>query len=143
MGKADSASTRAVVDMLTIFAPRAGIVRFLANGVLNTAFGYASFLLALRAGAPITVALFASTIAGTLFNFETSRRLVFQSREKGQLLAFFGVYALVFCVDNIAILAFGTLGLGAAIAQTVLVLPMALLSFAAQRRWVFRRKDNR
>jgi putative flippase GtrA len=143
MGKTYSFSSRAVVDLLIQLAPRAGIVRFLVSGVLNTCFGYASFLVALRAGAPLTLALVASTMSGTLFNFETSRRIVFQSHEKGRLLAFIGVYAMVFVVDNLVVLALGTLGLDAAIAQAVLVLPLALLSFTAQRRWVFRRKDVR
>ena len=106
--------------------------------MLNTCFGYASFLLSLKAGAPVTLALVASTVAGTLFNFETSRRIVFQSREKGRLIVFLGVYAIIFVINDLAILTLGALGLGAEIAQAVLVLPMALLSFVAQRRFVFR-----
>ncbi len=138
VSKVVSAPARTVVETLTILAPQAGIIRFLANGVLNTCFGYASFLLALKAGAPVTLALVASTVAGTLFNFETSRRIVFQSREKGRLIVFLGVYAIIFVINDLAILTLGALGLGAEIAQAVLVLPMALLSFVAQRRFVFR-----
>jgi putative flippase GtrA len=50
-------------------------VRFLAVGVLNTAFGYALFALLVWAGVWYPAA--ASTIGGMIFNFNTTGRLVF------------------------------------------------------------------
>lgn len=142
MARGLPAAPRTLLETLAVFAPRAGIIRFLANGVLNTCFGYAAFLLALRIGAPVTVALVASTVAGALFNFETARRIVFQSRDKGRLVAFLGVYVIVFVMNDLAISALVALGSQPAIAQLFLVLPMALLSFVAQRRWVFPQKGT-
>jgi putative flippase GtrA len=52
-------------------------VRFLAVGVLNTAFGYAFFALLVWAGLWYPAAAAASTIGGIVFNFNTTGRLVF------------------------------------------------------------------
>ena len=115
--------------------------RFLVTGCLNTVFGYLAFLLVLSTGVPATVALAVSTVAGILFNFQTARRIVFRSHQPGRIFAFAAVYVVVFLVNELAFLALGAGGVPAWMAQAVMVAPMALLAFVAQRRFVFGDRD--
>ena len=112
-------------------------VRFLGGGLLNTFFGYAVFVIATTLGASVAGGLVASTLAGILFNFQTSRRIVFQSRQTGILLRFIAVYVLVFAVNYVAIVSLKHLGLQDWAAQAIMVMPMAVLAFVCQRNFVF------
>ena len=112
-------------------------LRFGAVGLLNTAFGYAVFALLILAGAWPGAARVAATIAGMVFNFQTSRRLVFGSAGRGRALRFVGVYGGTLALNWIALRALLGLGLGELPAQAMLVLPMAALSFLAQKLFVF------
>jgi putative flippase GtrA len=113
------------------------VLRFVASGVLNTAFGYLVFLLVLRLVGSATAALVASTTAGILFNYQTSRRIVFRSGCKGGLPAFAALYGGLFAVNETAILALQASGVPAWASQALLLLPMAAASFMLQQRLVF------
>lgn len=119
-------------------APPSGFVRFVLGGVLNSLFGYLAFLLALGAGAPATAALVASTVAGIFFNFQTAQRVVFKSRQKGRLAAFVAVYALLFAINDVALTLLHAGGVRLWAAQALIVAPMAILAFVAQRKFVFK-----
>lgn len=126
---ARSASSQVVLSL--------GFLRFLGSGVLNTIFGYAVFIAALYLGAGIGIALFASTLLGIAFNFQTSRLLVFRSRGTGRQLHFAAVYAIVFTINYVAILSLKRLGLADWAAQAVMLMPMAAVAFTLQRHFVF------
>lgn len=117
--------------------PWAHLVRFAGTGLLNSAFGYTVFVLLLKTGMAVPAALVGSTLSGILFNFQTSRRLVFQSRRTGLLLRFAVVYVVLFGMNYTAIVALKACGLAPWAAQAVLVIPMALTAFVAQRNLVF------
>jgi putative flippase GtrA len=109
--------------------------RFGVVGLANAAFGYAVFAGLLLAGADPGVALGSANAAGVAFNFQTSRRLVFRSA--GRVLRFVAVYGIVLAVNWLALSAFRAFGLSELIAQALLVLPIALMSFLGQRVFVF------
>ena len=111
------------------------LLRFGVVGLLNTAFGYAVFAVLVLAGIWSGAALVASTTAGVAFNFQTSRRLVFRSR--GRLLRFVGLYCAVLALNWSALRALHWTGLNDLRSQALLVLPLAAISFAAQRTFVF------
>ena len=116
---------------------RKEFLKFLAVGVLNTLFGYACFALLIFAGLHYSVALLLATIAGVLFNFKTTGRLVFGSSDNRLLLRFMAVYAVVYAV-NVALLKVLLLaGLGPYAGGALLVLPMALFAFILMKRLVF------
>ena len=117
--------------------PWVRLARFAGGGLLNTAFGYLAFTLSLRLGLAVPFALVASTICGIVFNFQTSRRLVFQSKETGLLFRFALVYLVLVAVNYVAIAALQSCGLRPGTGQAVLVLPMALAAFFAQHHLVF------
>ena len=118
--------------------PRSRLARFAAGGLLNTGFGYLVFALALRLGLAVPAALVTSTICGVAFNFQTSRRLVFRSKETGLLFRFTLVYLALIVVNYAAISALQSCGLRPGAGQAMLVPPMALAAFFAQRHLVFR-----
>ncbi len=124
--------------MAEAFGARAPLqfVRFIAAGLLNTAFGYTVFVVLIWAGMGSLAALVLATAAGVLFNFQTSRALVFRDQRAG-MLRFASVYIVMIGVNWAALSALERLGLQPWAAQGVLTLPLALLSFAAQKFLVF------
>ena len=110
-------------------------LRFAAVGLLNTAFGYAVFAALVLAGVGGGPALIVATLAGVAFNFQTSRRLVFRSG--GRSFRFVVVYGAVLALNWAALRALVGLGLSELQGQALLALPVAALSFAGQRLFVF------
>ena len=111
-------------------------LRFLAVGVLNTFFGYAVFLALLQVSLASTPALVLAWLAGVFFNFNTIRTLVFLG-QSGSLVRFAAVYMGVLALNWIALTGLEQIGIPAWVAQGALTLPVALISFAAQKRLVF------
>jgi putative flippase GtrA len=111
------------------------LLRFATAGLLNTAFGYAVFALLIVVGVGTVAALVAATVAGVVFNFQTSRHLVFRSG--GRVARFVGVYGAVLALNVAGIHGLRALGLSDLQAQAVLALPVAGLSFVLQRLFVF------
>ena len=112
-------------------------VRFLLVGGLNTAFGYGCFAIFLFFGLHYSVALFLSTVLGVVFNFKTTGVLVFKSSDNRLIFRFVMVYALVYGVNLAGLALFTSLGVVPYIGGAILVLPMALLAFLMQKKFVF------
>lgn len=110
--------------------------RFGAVGLLNTAFGYAAYAVLILAGVWPGAALAGATLAGVAFNFQTSRRLVFQSGP-GRGLRFVLAYAAVLALNWAALRGLLAFGFAELPAQALLALPVAALSFVAQKLFVF------
>lgn len=111
------------------------LVRFGMAGLMNAGFGYLAFAALLLAGAGALAALVVATVAGVAFNFQTSRRLVFRSR--GRVWRFIAVYASAFAFNWVALRALASFGLSDLLAQALLTLPVAAVSFVGQRLFVF------
>jgi putative flippase GtrA len=116
---------------------RSRFARFLAVGLLNTAFGYACFAALLWAGLHYTLALLLATVAGVLFNFKTIGALVFGSSNARLLWRFVLVYALIYTANVTSLALLQRAGLHALAAQAALLLPLAVASFLLNRRFVF------
>jgi putative flippase GtrA len=120
--------------------PAGLILRFGVVGLINTAFGYAVFVALTKLGSGSGLALVGATIAGIAFNFQTMRRLVF--RADGGIARFVLVYGGTLLINWIALhmlLAYGLTAMGA---QAVLTLPLAGISFMAQRFFVFNERSG-
>ncbi|MFA9439820.1 GtrA family protein [Uliginosibacterium sp. sgz301328] len=113
-------------------------VRFLFVGVLNTLFGYGVYALCLFVGLHYAVATLLSTVLGVLFNFVTTGRLVFSSRENRLLWRFALVYALLYLFNIACIGALQRLGMNAYWAGALMLFPMAVLAFVLNKKLVFR-----
>ena len=115
------------------------VIRFLLVGVLNTAFGYGCYALLLAAGFHYAVAALLATIAGVLFNFQSSKRLVFQSRTSHRLFQFILSYCLIYVINVVILAVLIRFGLSAYVAGLINLIPSAVMSYFLQRNWVFKR----
>jgi putative flippase GtrA len=114
------------------------LVAFLAVGGLNTLVGYGLFAIFVLVGLSLTVALTFATILGVLFNFQSIGRLVFRSDHRGRLPRFIIVYAVQFGINLGLLHALHAAGLSPLLSQLAILPPLAIASFLAMRRFVFR-----
>jgi putative flippase GtrA len=115
-------------------------IKFLFVGALNTAFGYACFAFFVWVGFGVVLAPLFSTVLGILFNFKTIGILVFRKNDNSLLPHFFAVYAIVYVCNVVGLKIAAYCGLhNLYIAGFILVLPLALLAFYLNRRFVFER----
>jgi putative flippase GtrA len=109
-------------------------------GVLNTAFGYSVYALFIFLGFHYTAAVLISTVLGVLFNFKTIGVLVFKNNNNRLIFRFFAVYALNYVLNVSFLKALKTAGSeNMYINGLIIVLPLALLSFVLNKKFVFKR----
>lgn len=117
--------------------------RFLAVGVLNTAFGYGVFALGIWLGLHYSAAIACATVLGTLFNFKSTGNLVFGSSDNGRLFRFVSVYAIVYLLNVASVGALVRLGFSEYISGLFVLLPLAVVSYWLNSRFVFHNaKEN-
>ncbi len=112
-------------------------IRFLAVGGLNTAFGYAIFALLSWLGLPYPIAIALATIIGVAFNYQSIRRLVFSDADSSRIWKFGLVYLFLYGVNVLLTGQMLRLGLSVYLANALLLVPIALMSFILQRKFVF------
>jgi putative flippase GtrA len=117
-------------------------VRFLAVGALNTAFGYLVFAAGVLAGLAPAWSLLAATAIGVGFNFLTTGRLVFSSRDNARLPRFVLCYGAVYAFNALALDGMRHLGLGPLASQLILLPPVVVATFALMRLFVFREVER-
>jgi putative flippase GtrA len=116
---------------------RSQLLRFLLVGGLNTAVGYALFATFTWAGMHYPLAIALATILGVAFNFQSTGRLVFGGARLAQLGRFVTVYGVVYLLNVGSVALLLRLGLNVYVANAVVLLPLALVAFVLQRRFVF------
>jgi putative flippase GtrA len=113
-------------------------VRFLAVGVLNTAFGYSVFAaFYLLSGGMHRTAITVATMIGVAFNYFTTGRLVFANRGLSALIPFVAGYAVVLVLNILAVDLLMGAGLNALTAQLVCLPAVVLCSYLINDRLVF------
>ncbi len=121
-------------------APRttAQFARFVAVGVLNTAFSYAVYAAFLFAGLDYRVANLLALATGVLFSFRTQSTLVFGGAGRGRLPRFVLAWTTLYAFNVFLIGRFVAVGLDA-YAAGALALPFVVAcSFVVQKFVVFR-----
>ncbi len=113
-------------------------IRFLIVGGINTAFGYGIFALLIFLKFHYALAALLSTILGVLFNFKTTGRLVFESKENRLIFKFVGVYAITYVINTAFLGVFNFYRVDMYLAGAVMILPMAMLAFVLNKSLVFR-----
>ena len=114
------------------------LVKFLLVGGLNTLFGYAVFAVLISTGLHYTIAVFIGTIIGVLFNFKTTGKLVFDSHDNTLIWKFFAVYGIIYLLNIIGLYFFKKISVDLYLAGAILILPMALVSYGLNKRFVFK-----
>jgi putative flippase GtrA len=118
------------------------ILRFFVVGGVNTAFGFAAFAGFILLGLPREVAVFLGLICGILFNFKTTGTIVFKNKDNRLIFRFFGVYLSTYLLTIGLLKLFDLYGIGSLVAMAIIVLPVNLLTFLLQRRFVFNTLDE-
>ena len=114
-------------------------LRFLITGGLNALFGFTVYAVAIGVGSTVGIALAVSLIAGVTFNFLTTGSIVFKRLRARDFIPFVLCYGLVYLV-NLALLTLVRRAVPSPIlAQLVVVLPIAALSYGLLSTFVFDR----
>ncbi len=119
--------------------PYRQFLRFIIVGGLNTAFGYGVYALLVSLGLHYSLAVLFATILGILFNFKTYGALVFRNPDNRLIVKFVGVYGISYALSVVALGILKSFGLSAYCAGAIIILPLSLLTFYLNRRFVFSR----
>ena len=115
-------------------------VKFLFVGLINTFFGYSIFSLLIFLKLDYRFALLIATICGVLFNFKTIGTLVFETKSNRLIVRFFAVYLLTYLLNIGSLQITNSLGINVLVAQATLLLPLAIISYFLNKRFVFNGK---
>lgn len=118
--------------------PANRLVRFLLIGALNSIFGFCVFSAMVLLGTGNLPALLAGNLAGLVFNFFSTGGLVFRSLSLQAVPRFVLCYVTVLALNTALLGWLAPLAGNRILAQALLTLPMAVLSYLIMSRWVFR-----
>jgi putative flippase GtrA len=116
-------------------------IKFLFVGALNTAFGYLAYALFIFLGFVYPLAVLFANVLGVLFNFKTIGGIVFKNKNNKKIFKFFGVYGFLYFLNVGGIKILKILGCqNMYVNGLILVIPLALLSFTLNKKFVFPEK---
>jgi putative flippase GtrA len=129
------------------YLPSKQVIRFILVGGLNTLFGFLVYSGFILLDSPTWVALLGSNVAGIIFNFFTIGGMVFFDLSPMRFPLFVLSYTAVYVInleliDLVIAISHGRIAAmehGRIVAQAILVLPMAVLSYLILRNYVFRK----
>ncbi|MGB4116276.1 MAG: GtrA family protein [Polaromonas sp.] len=119
------------------------VVRFLGVGVLNSAFGFLVFSAVVWVGHGTVMALLAGNAAGLVFNFFSTGGLVFRTLALHRLPKFITCYVSMLLVNYALLKGLTPFVDSQIVAQAVLTLPMAGLSYAIMTFWVYKTSTDK
>lgn len=112
------------------------ILFFLVGGV-NTLFGYSLYALLIFLHLHYALASLLGTIGGVLFNFKTTGIIVFNNHDNRLIFKFLAVYVITYLVNIVGLKIFSIYDANMYLAGAILVLPVALLGYVLQKKFVF------
>jgi putative flippase GtrA len=112
-------------------------VRFIAVGSLNFAFYYSMFTSLHLLGLTPTQCVVIATVIAVLFNFGTTGRIVFRSRNAWLLPKFVSIYVVQTLLNIGSLRLLIAAGVPVLIAEALVVAVLAVLTFFALKRFVF------
>jgi len=112
-------------------------LRFLFVGGLNTMFGFAVYSLLALSELSTWIVLIIANMAAIAFNFVTTGGLVFRDMSLSRIPRFLLSYGVIFLIYLLLIQWLSPLFGGRIWAMTIIVLPMALLTYFIQSWFVF------
>lgn len=116
---------------------RKKLILFFLVGGINTLFGYSLYALLLYLQFHYAVASLMATIAGVLFNFKTTGVIVFKNNNNKLLFKFIAVYTVTYLLNIGFLKIFSSFNTNMYFAGAILILPMALIAFILQKKFVF------
>ncbi|MBP5972952.1 GtrA family protein [Brasilonema sp. CT11] len=123
--------------------PSKRFIRFLIVGVINTIFGYLLFALLILLKFRYESAAFISTMCGVLFNFKTTGSIVFKNKNNTLLFKFIGIYTIIYLLQIFFIKQLLDYKINIFVAEALILLPLALLSYTLNNFFVFPKKNKK
>jgi putative flippase GtrA len=111
--------------------------RFVVAGMANTVFGFIVYSAAVLAGAPVWAALLAGVLAGVVFNYVTIGGYAFRQLSWRNFPWFVLCYVAVYLTNLGLIELLSRNGLGVIVAQAIVTVPLAVMSYLMMRFMVF------
>jgi len=112
-------------------------IKFLFVGAINTVFGYLMYSIFISTPLHRSTALLCAYIAGVMWNFKTTGVLVFKNGDNSLIFRFIGSYVITYFINLFFLNIFAGYGVNKYIAQLIMVLPIAVLSFVFFKKFVF------
>lgn len=112
-------------------------MRFLVAGGVNTLFGFVVYSIFILAGAAVWLALLGGMLSGTVFNFFTTGGYVFRELSLARFPRFLVCYLLVYGINLGLIELFSMWMSSQILAQAIITLPIAFLSYFLMARFAF------
>jgi putative flippase GtrA len=112
-------------------------VLFLFVGGINTLFGYSLYALFLFLKFHYAIASLMATIGGILFNFKSTGTIVFKNNNNKLLFRFVSVYIITYLLNVMCLKVFSSFNANMYVAGAILLLPMGLIAFMLQKKFVF------
>lgn len=113
--------------------------KFLFVGFINTLASYSFYAIFITIGLSANMALFFQYIFGILWNFKTTGSIVFKNHNNKLIVKFFCSYIVTFAINSFILDLFvNKMMLNDYLAQAILVLPIAMISFLILKFWVFK-----
>lgn len=112
--------------------------RFIVVGGLNTLFGFAVYSLLALSDLSTWIVLIVSNVAGIACNFFTTGGLVFRDMSLARVPRFLICYGVIFIIYLVLIQWLSPICGGRIWAMTIIVLPMAALTYVLQSWFVFK-----
>lgn len=116
---------------------RKQLILFFLVGGINTLFGYFLYALLIFLHLHFALASLLGTIGGVMFNFKTTGIIVFNNHDNRLIFKFIAVYATTYLVNVSGLKLFSIYNTNMYLAGAVLVLPVALLGYVLQKKFVF------
>jgi putative flippase GtrA len=112
-------------------------LQYLIIGGINTLFGYGIFCLLIYMAVHYSVAILISTVLGVLFNFQTTGRLVFQSKDFSRVGRFLMVYLVLYITNVLWLWLVVRMGISPYVGGALAILPIACLGYLLNKKFVF------
>jgi len=112
-------------------------VRFLLVGFVNTIFGYSIYVFFVFIGFHYVLAILFATILGVVFNFQTIGRLVFKDINFYLFFRFTVLYVVSYFINIILMYYLRSTGFNNYLAGALLIVPMSLLVYFLNKKYVF------
>lgn len=108
-------------------------------GGLNTVFGFTVYSILILLHLHYVLAALLGQICGILFNFKTTGSIVFKNKDNRLIFRFFAVYLVTYLITIGLLKLFSIYNIGSLVAGAMIILPIALLSFLLNKKFVFNR----
>lgn len=115
---------------------------FVCVGMLNAAFGYTVYAVAVLAGLHYAAALFIATVSGVVFNFYSTGRLVFANRSGSKFLRFVAAYVALYLINLGFLSILIQFGISKLIGQIICLVIMTPITFITLNKFVFSRREH-